>query len=279
MADFMAQISQQYAEAKRANEMRYGQAMSIYDEIIKRYQPGGGFGKAALGLLEKQKTRDVGGQTQQMISSGLYGTTTTAGLPSKWEAEVGAPSRLRLEDIMMERLSQAQVGKAGFIERREDEYPDVGAAAGYAGQMAQAQATRYGAEMASETAASQRESEEKMQKAQYEQETAMQQREDWQAHQAQQRQARQTSYGQPPQVQKPQVQPDKVTSDQSAYQQWMQTGLAGIEKRYAGYRGAGGEIVGQGGGMTASRLQSGYAYSKAMQTGVSFEQWKKRTQG
>jgi len=120
-------IEQEYMSAKRANELRYAQAMQIYDEIIRRYQPGGTFGQAALGQLEKQKVRDVGRETQQMISSGLYGTTTTAGLPGKWEAEVGAPTRLRLEDIMMERLSQAQIGKAGFIERREDVYPDVGA--------------------------------------------------------------------------------------------------------------------------------------------------------
>lgn len=135
-------IGQEYQSARRANEMRYAQAMSIYDEIIKRYQPGGTFGQAALGQLEKQKVRDVGKETQQMISSGLYGTTTTAGLPGKWEAEVGAPARLRLEDIMMERLSQAQIGKAGFIERREDVYPDVGRYAGYAQQTAAAAPTR-----------------------------------------------------------------------------------------------------------------------------------------
>ncbi len=131
-------IQQEYLSARAANERRYAQAMSIYDEIIKRYQPGGTFGKAALGQLETQKVRDVGAETQQMISSGLYGTTTTAGLPQKWESEVGAPSRLRLEDIMMERLSQAQIGKAGFIERREDVYPNVGAMAGFAQQTAAA---------------------------------------------------------------------------------------------------------------------------------------------
>ena len=134
----MGQISKEYEEALKENEKRYAQAMAIYDEIINRYQPGGQFGKAALGQLEAQKERDVGKETQGLISSGLYGTTGMAGLGTKWEAEVGAPARLKLEDIMMERLSQAQVGKAGFIERREDEYPDVGAAAGYAAQAAAA---------------------------------------------------------------------------------------------------------------------------------------------
>ena len=130
--DVMAGIEGEYKEALAANEKRYAQAMAIYDEIINRYQPGGGFGKAALGQLEEQKVRDVGEETQAQISGGLFGTSVTAGLGTKWESEVGAPARLRLEDIMMERLSQAQLGKAGFIERREDVYPDVGAAAQYA---------------------------------------------------------------------------------------------------------------------------------------------------
>ena len=132
--DTMGGIEKEYAQARAANEKRYAQAMAIYDEIITRYQPGGGFGKAALGQLEERKERDVATETQAQIGSGLFGTTARAGLGTKWEAEVGAPARLKLEDIMMERLSQAQLGKAGFIERREDVYPDVGAAAQYAAQ-------------------------------------------------------------------------------------------------------------------------------------------------
>lgn len=132
----MPTITQEYEAARKANEERYAQAMQIYDEIISRYRPGGEFQKAQLGELEKRKTRETGQEMQQMISGGLYGTTTAAGIPRRWEAEVGAPSRLKLEDIMMQRLSQAQVGKAGFMERREDVYPDVGRYAGYAGATA-----------------------------------------------------------------------------------------------------------------------------------------------
>lgn len=119
----MDAMIQAQEDANAANERRYQQGMAIYDEIINRYSPGGSFGEASLSQLMGQKKRDIGKETQSLISSGLYGTTTTTGLPTKWEAEVGAPSRLRLEDIQMERLSQAQLGKAGFIERREDVGP------------------------------------------------------------------------------------------------------------------------------------------------------------
>lgn len=124
LSDLMAKWQESQEGARLSNIKRSEQITAIYDEIIKRYEPGGTFGKAALGQLEKQKVRDVGGEMQQMISSGLYGTTTAAGTGRRWEESVGAPARLRLEDIMMQRLSEAQTGKAGFMERIEEPYPD-----------------------------------------------------------------------------------------------------------------------------------------------------------
>ena len=114
-------------EAKESNIKRQKKIEAIFDEIIARYKPGGTFGKSYLQQLGEQKVRDIGAGTQSLISSGMYGTTTTAGLPGKWEAEVGAPARLKLEDIQMERLSSAQLGKASFLERIEEPYPDYNA--------------------------------------------------------------------------------------------------------------------------------------------------------
>lgn len=137
MPSLLEQFQAQEQSAKAANLKRYEQAMSIYDEIISRYRPGGEFGEAALGQLEKRKVRDVGKETQQLISSGLYGTTTMAATGRRWEEGVGGPERLKLEDIQMQRLSQAQVGKAGFIERREDIGPDYGMIAQLSSQVGQ----------------------------------------------------------------------------------------------------------------------------------------------
>ena len=117
--------NQDYEAAKTANLERYNQALAIYDEIINKYQPGGSFGQSYLSQLETQKTTDVGKGISDMISSGLYGTEGLAGLGTQWESQVGAPSRLKLEDLMMERLSNAQMGKADVIQNREDVYPDL----------------------------------------------------------------------------------------------------------------------------------------------------------
>ncbi len=124
--DILAQTQQRETASIAANQTRLDQATAIYDEIIARYRPGGSFGKGYLAQLETQKTQDVGRATQQQISSGLYGTTVTSGLGSAWEANVGQPARLKLEDIQMERLSGAQRDKAGLIERVENPAPDYG---------------------------------------------------------------------------------------------------------------------------------------------------------
>ena len=67
----LGQYTQQANQARAANEQRYAQAMQIYDEIIRRYSPGGYFQQAGLAQLETRREREVGGGMQQLISSGL----------------------------------------------------------------------------------------------------------------------------------------------------------------------------------------------------------------
>lgn len=141
--DLIGQYTQQAQQAAAANEQRYQQALEIYDEIIRRYQPGGTFEARALEQLGARKTAEVGSAAQQMISSGLYGTEAGAGLGMAWERAVGTPARLSLEDIMMQRLSQAQMGKVGFMERREDVYPSADLLTQLALRAGQAAPTTY----------------------------------------------------------------------------------------------------------------------------------------
>lgn len=126
-AGLIGQVSAQQASARQANIARQKRIESMYSEMMQRYQPGGAFEKRGLGEIERAKTKGVGQETQQMISSGMYGTTTAAGVGRGWEAEVGAPARLRLEDIMQQRLTGIQQQKAGFLERIQEPYPDYSA--------------------------------------------------------------------------------------------------------------------------------------------------------
>jgi len=122
-----SQISAQSASARRANIARQKRIEEMYDKMMGMVGPGGAFEKRGLAEIETARTKGVGGEMQQMISSGMYGTTTAAGVPKRWEAEVGAPARLRLEDIMQQRQLGVMGQKAGFLERIEDVYPDYSA--------------------------------------------------------------------------------------------------------------------------------------------------------
>jgi hypothetical protein len=111
-------------KANAANEKRYSEAKGIYEGISAQYAPGGKFQAGALASFERQKLRDMATANQSLVSSGLFNTTIAAGLPSKYEEEVGTPFRLNLEDIRMQRYGEAQTNLAGLIERREDVAPD-----------------------------------------------------------------------------------------------------------------------------------------------------------
>lgn len=141
--DIIAQFQAQQEAARLANEQRYAQALEIYDEIISTYQPEGGFLTGAKAELERERTRTVAGQTQQLVSSGLFGTSITAGLGQKWEEEVGMPARLKLEDVRMGRLAEALQSKAGVIERREDIGPDYATIAALSAQAGARPTTIY----------------------------------------------------------------------------------------------------------------------------------------
>jgi len=126
IGDILASFEKAQETATAANQKRYEQALAIYDEIIGRYGPGGTFMAGAEAELGRVKERDVSAEMAHSVSTGMYGTTRPGTAGRRWEAEVGAPSRLKLEDLRMERLSQAQIGKAGAVERVEDVYPDYG---------------------------------------------------------------------------------------------------------------------------------------------------------
>jgi hypothetical protein len=111
-------------EARKANEERYAQAMKIYEDIEAMYAPGGAFGAGYEAELEATKKRDVASEVSQSISSGLFGTTVPTTAAKRWEETVGAPARLKLEDLRMGKYAEAMGAKAGLIERREDVYPD-----------------------------------------------------------------------------------------------------------------------------------------------------------
>ena len=119
-------FTQAMNEANAANEARYQQGMGIYENIAGMFGPGSTYGQGQTAMLEQQKTQDVASAKQHMAGSGLWNTTVAAAIPQAWEANVGMPGRLNIEDMRMGRYAGALEGMAGFIERRTDQGPDMG---------------------------------------------------------------------------------------------------------------------------------------------------------
>lgn len=122
--DYIQQSMNQANEARASNLKRYDEMMGIYNEIVTQYSPTGTFMTGGKAELEATKKRDVASATAQSIESGLYGTSIPATAGARWEQDIGATARLKLEDIRTERYASALGQKAGAIERREDVYPD-----------------------------------------------------------------------------------------------------------------------------------------------------------
>ncbi len=122
-SNLVADFRKREESARAANLKRETEVRGIYGKQIAQYQEGGAFKAAGLAEIEQTKKRAVGAGTQQMISSGLYGTTTAASIPVQAEHQAGL-ARLKLEDILQQRTSQAQTKLAGFVERIEQPYPD-----------------------------------------------------------------------------------------------------------------------------------------------------------
>lgn len=89
-------------------------ARSAFSRAIAQYQPGGGFGKGVEAALGRSRTKAMASGMQSLVSSGLSGTTTAAGLGKKFEEEVGMPTRMGVEEARAGNLSRLYASFAGM---------------------------------------------------------------------------------------------------------------------------------------------------------------------
>lgn len=123
--------TQKYAEAKQANEGRYAQGMQGYGDLHNRAM-------GNLANLSNQNATDIrntasdqtAANNQRMTSLGLGGTTVGSTLNNGVNREMNASlNRNADENIKMQNDTDASTTGAqlGFLERRSDPYPDLGA--------------------------------------------------------------------------------------------------------------------------------------------------------
>jgi hypothetical protein len=136
--------TQKYAEAKAANEGRYAQGMQGYGDLHNRAM-------GNLANLSNQNAADIrntaadqtAANNQRMTSLGLSGTTVGSSLNNGVNREMNASlNRNNDEMIKMQNDTDASTTGAqlGFLERRSDPYPDMGAYASLMSSMGRAAA-------------------------------------------------------------------------------------------------------------------------------------------
>lgn len=83
-------------------------SQGAWQKATAQYEPGGAFGKGVEASLERGRTKALSSGMQSLVSSGLAGTTMAAGLGKKYEEEVAAPTRARVESERAKVMSQLQ---------------------------------------------------------------------------------------------------------------------------------------------------------------------------
>jgi hypothetical protein len=87
----------------------------LFAEAMKKFQPGGTFGKKEEAMLARAKKRYLASSAQRMVSAGLSGTTVPMAEEAKFQEEIGEPTRLGLEDVRTSRLNELLMSKAGYL--------------------------------------------------------------------------------------------------------------------------------------------------------------------
>lgn len=78
------------------------------------YEPGGGFGKGVEAGLERGRVKAMASGMQGLVGAGLAGTTMAGTLGKKFEEEVGAPTRLGVEERRAQAISGIEMQQAGM---------------------------------------------------------------------------------------------------------------------------------------------------------------------
>ncbi len=89
-------------------------ALAAIQRAKAQYAPGGGFGKGVEAGLERGRVKATSMGMQSLVSSGLAGTTMAAGLGTKFEEEVAAPTRAGVEGQRAQAISGIEMQEAGM---------------------------------------------------------------------------------------------------------------------------------------------------------------------
>ena len=104
---WLGKMYQDFLGGQERKETMFGKSIEALGGYADIFRPGGEYGAGVEAMIGRGKKRAVAGGMQNLVSAGLAGTTMPMHLEQTFEEEVGMPTRLRAEDVRMERLGGA----------------------------------------------------------------------------------------------------------------------------------------------------------------------------
>ena len=87
---------------------------AAFEKALSYYRPGGGYAKGVEASLVRGEKKSTASGMQSLVSSGLAGTTMAAGLGKKYQEEVAAPTRARVEETRVGQMSSIEMALANL---------------------------------------------------------------------------------------------------------------------------------------------------------------------
>ncbi len=138
LSQWLSTMYQDYTAGRAQKEEMFGRGVGALESYADIFRPGGEYGAGVEAMIGRGEKKAVAGGMQNLVSAGLAGTTMPMHLQQTYQEEIGMPTRLRSEDVRMERL-----GGRRFIKKKMTTGYTAGAAT--AGEVANMANERTGA--------------------------------------------------------------------------------------------------------------------------------------
>lgn len=104
LSQWLSTMYREYTAGREQEEARFGKGVEALESYADIFRPGGEYGAGIEAMIGRGEKKAVAGGMQSLVSAGLAGTTMPMHLQQTYQEEIGMPTRMRAEDVRMERL-------------------------------------------------------------------------------------------------------------------------------------------------------------------------------
>ena len=107
LGQWLGKMYGQYTTGRAEEKAMFGKGVGALEQYADIFRPGGEYGAGIEAMIGRGEKKAVASGYQNLVSAGLSNTTMPMHLQQTYQEEIGMPTRLRAEDVRMERLGGA----------------------------------------------------------------------------------------------------------------------------------------------------------------------------